>query len=34
MWVTEMDITGTHEDVGYRNWSSQEHIRMWVTESG
>ncbi len=29
-----MGIPGTHEDVGHKNWVSQEHMRMLVTEIG
>jgi hypothetical protein len=28
MWVTEIGYHETHEDVGYRNWVYQEHMRM------
>jgi hypothetical protein len=30
--LQKLGITGTHENVGYRNWASQDNMRMWVTE--
>jgi hypothetical protein len=32
--LQKMGIIRTLEDVGYKNWVSQENMRMWVTEIG
>jgi hypothetical protein len=32
--LKKLGIKGIHEVAGYRNWVSQEHMRMWVTEIG
>ncbi len=32
--LQKLDVSGTYEDVAYRNWVSQEHMRMLATETG